>query len=152
MKRQIQIHPIPKGLNHSACIGFHALHLRGIPKGFRSFSPGLRGRSYPGARIGKDKNPNGVSAFGAGICEAATPLGLLLLTHPTQGSSLLATLGFATQSRWDCHVVKVKRQEHRSLSSLPYPCLSVCICGFSGWENSFVTFVPFCKKSIAPRR
>ena len=45
-------------------------------------------------------NPNGVAApLG---WRDATPLGLKNVRVPTQGSSFLATLGWRTQSRWDC--------------------------------------------------
>ena len=43
------------------------------PKGIASFSPGLRGTSYPGNRIKYHFNPNGVAATGVG--GDATPLG-----------------------------------------------------------------------------
>ena len=45
-------------------------------------------------------NPNGVAARRART--AATPLGLIPVRVPTQGSSCLATLGWRTQPRWGC--------------------------------------------------
>jgi len=45
-------------------------------------------------------NPNGVAPSSA--TSATTPLGLKTAAPPTQGSSCLATLGWWTQSRWDC--------------------------------------------------
>ena len=47
-----------------------------------------------------DHNPNGVAAHPREL--AATPLGLKTFRFVTQGSSFLATLGWRTQSRWDC--------------------------------------------------
>ena len=46
-------------------------------------------------------NPNGVVARRRK--RDTTPLGLKTFSCPTQGSSFLATLGWRTQSRWDCH-------------------------------------------------
>jgi hypothetical protein len=46
-------------------------------------------------------NPNGVAARHRQ--HDTTPLGLKIFARPTQGSSFLATLGWQTQSRWDCH-------------------------------------------------
>ena len=46
-----------------------------------------------------NSNPNGVaSGFGR---RAATPLGLLVSGYVSQGSSFLATLGFAPETLWD---------------------------------------------------
>ncbi len=52
-------------------------------------------------------NPNGVAA--RRINRGATPLGLKNFTATTQGSSFLATLGWMTQSRWDCRNQKTSR-------------------------------------------
>jgi hypothetical protein len=48
----------------------------------------------------KANNPNGVEARLRG--SDATPLGLKRTPTTTQGSSFLATLGWKTQSLWDC--------------------------------------------------
>jgi len=48
-------------------------------------------------------NPNGVAA--RRNKRDTTPLGLKTYTYSTQGSSCLATLGWRTQSRWDCRNV-----------------------------------------------
>ena len=45
-------------------------------------------------------NPNRVGVWRPK--RATTPLGLKTPSQPTQGSSFLATLGWRTQSRWDC--------------------------------------------------
>jgi hypothetical protein len=45
-------------------------------------------------------NPKGVTPRLAR--QVATPLGLKTILTITQGSSLLATLGWVTQSLWDC--------------------------------------------------
>ena len=44
-------------------------------------------------------NPNGVVSSGKRW--AATPLGLVVCIHVSQGSSFLATLGFEPESLWD---------------------------------------------------
>jgi hypothetical protein len=51
-------------------------------------------------RVGRpvNSNPNGVAS---GFRRAATPLGLSAFCHISQGSSLLATLGFVPESLWD---------------------------------------------------
>ena len=48
----------------------------------------------------EDRNPNGVVATPSK--GDATPLGLNTLPPTPQGSSFLATLGWRTQSLWDC--------------------------------------------------
>ena len=45
-------------------------------------------------------NPNGVASWWQ--TADTTPLGLKIARELTQGSSCLATLGWRTQSRWDC--------------------------------------------------
>ena len=52
-------------------------------------------------------NPNGVAAQREN--RGTTPLGLKTFTTSTQGSSCLATLGWMTQSRWDCRSQKTSR-------------------------------------------
>ena len=49
-------------------------------------------------------NPNGVAARRRQ--PDATPLGLKTVATATQGSSFLATLGWWTQSRWDCRALR----------------------------------------------
>jgi len=59
-------------------------------------------------------NPNGV-AFSS-PASAATPLGLKTAAPPTQGSSCLATLGWWTQSLWDCQnsgLAVFERRQHQ---------------------------------------
>ena len=69
------------------------------PKGIVSFSPRLRGTSYPGAPVPRVFNPNGVeSSFRS---PAATPLGLCAFGDLSPGSSYLATLGFEPESHRD---------------------------------------------------
>src|SRR5213076_2807522 len=86
------------------------------PNGIPSQSPGLRaprrsaakagGTSYPGKTSEENHNPNGVVANVTrppdenGI--AGTALRLMICWTMTQGSSFLATLGWRTQSLWDC--------------------------------------------------
>ena len=51
----------------------------------------------------KAHNPNGVASARPPRLRATTPLGLEKINHKaTQGSSCLATLGWRTQSLWDC--------------------------------------------------
>ena len=54
----------------------------------------------PWERSSQIYNPNGVAAVRWN--RDATPLGLGIFSAVTQGSSFLATLGYVTQSRWDC--------------------------------------------------
>jgi len=53
----------------------------------------------------KTNNPNGVAAQRLKL--DATPLGLKTIEPGTQGSSFLATLGWKTQSLWDCRTFGV---------------------------------------------
>jgi hypothetical protein len=72
------------------------------PKGIGSFSPGLRGTSYPGNNAGGIINPNGVASIAPRCCH--NPVGVEnYFASTTQGSSCLATLGFVTESRWDAN-------------------------------------------------
>src|SRR5262245_30006 len=70
------------------------------PKGIASYSPGLRGTSYPGLTKRKGTNPKRVVASSkCGGCH--NPVGVEILVMRSQGSSFLATLGFGPESRWD---------------------------------------------------
>ena len=83
------------------------------PNGISSQSPGLRGTSYPGKTSATSTTPTGLRLpFDLGWARqrsssiafrllAATPLGLCQGASMTQGSSCLATLGLAAESRWD---------------------------------------------------
>ena len=53
----------------------------------------------------KTNNPNGVAAHR--LKPDATPLELKTIGPGTQGSSFLATLGWKTQSLWDCRTVRL---------------------------------------------
>jgi hypothetical protein len=55
------------------------------PNGIQSFSPGLRGTSYPGSMQRELGNPNGVVSDSTNWA-AATPLGLGNILSNTQGS------------------------------------------------------------------
>ena len=69
-----------------------------IPKGLCPPAQGCEERATLG-QTPLDSNPNGVvSGLGR---RAATPLGLFAFGHVSQGSSFLATLGFAPESLWD---------------------------------------------------
>jgi outer membrane lipoprotein-sorting protein len=62
--------------------------------------PGVARNELPRVGCASVLNPNGVvSRWGRHV---ATPLGLLVSHTFSQGSSFLATLGWRTQSRWDC--------------------------------------------------
>ena len=70
------------------------------PKGIASSSPGLRGTSYPGKTARQPVNPNGVVSITPP--RGHNPVGVEnIFGSVTQGSSFLATLGFAPESRWD---------------------------------------------------
>ena len=83
------------------------------PNGIPPQSPGLphpcsQGRGYPGLAFEKTTTPTRVAPHSrisngrTGTPDGGTtPLGLILTTSVTQGSSFLATLGWRTQSRWD---------------------------------------------------
>ena len=70
-------------------------------------------------------NPNGVASRFAH--RAATPLGLKSSTTTTQGSSVraglanLATLGWGTQSLWDCRSRQVDRAAAQPFIQLAFP-------------------------------
>jgi hypothetical protein len=75
------------------------------PNGIPQQSPGLRGTSYPGRSLDKTTTPTGLRPLSAPKSSpkaGATPLGLTSLGWDPQGSSCLATLGWGTQSLWDC--------------------------------------------------
>ena len=79
-----------------------SLLARPNPEGIVSSSPGLRAASYPGTSGRGGGQPQRGCGLGLSVWGAATPLGLTQnLARPTQGSSLLATLGFETESLWD---------------------------------------------------
>jgi hypothetical protein len=70
------------------------------PKGILPSSPGLRAASYPGEMGPVAANPNGVASIrGERRTQPRWDWGLG--AQFTQGSSLLATLGFGTESLWD---------------------------------------------------
>ena len=70
------------------------------PNGIVSFSPGLRGTSYPGNDADKINNPNGVVTVIFARCR--NPVGVeTILVSATQGSRSAPTLGFAPESLWD---------------------------------------------------
>jgi hypothetical protein len=79
------------------------------PKGIVSSSPGLRGTSYPGCGGEKVFNPNGVVSGDKN--RGQNPVGVDdRLIMFSQGSSCLATLGFAKESRWDSSETSTRRQ------------------------------------------
>ena len=73
------------------------------PNGVATFSPGLRGTSYPGFRLAHDKNRNAVPPrVTVDDVRGGTPSAFIALRKPTQGrrSFLAPTLGCETQPRW----------------------------------------------------
>ena len=79
---------------------------RRIPTGFRPKAQGCEARATLGNRHHGISNPNGVVA-GFASCQSRqrTPQprwGCVPFRIVTQGSSFLATLGFVSQSLWDC--------------------------------------------------
>jgi hypothetical protein len=92
------------------------------PNGIPPQSPGLsrscaQGRGYPGLTFEMKVNPNGVaphSRISNGTTTGrpdggTTPLGLILTTSVTQGSSFLATLGWRTQSPLGLGIARRRR-------------------------------------------
>src|SRR6266576_1705798 len=72
------------------------------PKRIPQQSPGLRGTSYPGNVRSIGDNPERVAAGDQGNRTRPQPRwGCESSPNLTQGSSLLATLGFVAQSLWD---------------------------------------------------
>jgi len=69
-----------------------------IPKGLCPSAQGCEERATLGNRADSTQPHRG---FGPLATPDATPLGLITRWLQPQGSSLLATLGFASESRWD---------------------------------------------------
>src|SRR6266516_3336921 len=78
----------------------------GIPTGFWPTAQGCEARATLGGRDNQIINPNGVVTSmppesGGRACH--NPVGVVnVSTTFSQGSSSLATLGFVSQSLWDC--------------------------------------------------
>src|SRR3954453_12207503 len=73
------------------------------PKGFATQSPGGRAASYPGKNVNLNRQPQrgcGTAVKRKQLRAATPPLGLRMPRAISQGSSLLATLGFETESLW----------------------------------------------------
>ena len=65
-----------------------------------SLKPRVARNELPWEEWSHDHNPNGVAARrGESWCN---PVGVEIIRTVTQGSSFLATLGYETQSLWDC--------------------------------------------------
>ena len=75
--------------------------------------PKVARHELPWVAVGMVFNLNGVASFCHG--EAATPLGLFACDTVSQGSSCLATLGLAPESRWDSELEfpKTFNAQHR---------------------------------------
>ena len=70
------------------------------PNGIESFSPGLRGTSYPGLTDQDAPTPTGLRHTGR--AEGCNPFRVDDVWFTiSQGSSFLATLGWMMESRWD---------------------------------------------------
>src|ERR1017187_9749003 len=80
--------------------------------------PRVARNALPWEKRSHNHNPNGV----VDRCRNrdATPLGLKSSMTTTQGSSFLATLGYVTQSLWDCR----DRRKSRSVTQLSCGCKS----------------------------
>ncbi len=68
------------------------------------FQPRVARNELPWVAPEKFFNPNGVVS--CRTRRAATTLGLQICKPLSQGSSFLATLGWKTQSRWDCRALR----------------------------------------------
>ena len=98
-------HPPPKTARQRLGLREQCLLLTRLanPNGIGASSPGLRGTSYPGSGQGRHRQPQRGCGCGRGTAStAATPSGLATaLPYEPQGSSCLATLGFAPESLRD---------------------------------------------------
>ena len=84
---------------------------RTIPKGLCPPAQGCAARATLGKPLQIITNPNGVVANVTRDGRNRVAVGNILGTM-TQGSSLLATLGFGTESRWDSHTAALRRPGH----------------------------------------
>jgi hypothetical protein len=81
--------------------------------------PRVARNALPWVVVVVDFNPNGVAL--AFLYRGATPLGLWSCDRFSQGSSFLATLGWMTQSLWDCGSRPVNCAAAQSFTQLAFP-------------------------------
>src|SRR5260370_42365934 len=74
---------------------------RANPEGILRQSPGLRAASYPGSTESRRTNPNGVVCMGGERGHNPVGVETRLARYP-RVARRLATLGWRTQSLWDC--------------------------------------------------
>jgi hypothetical protein len=81
------------------------------------FGAGLPPTFSPPLHRQKKNTPFAEISNGVGspfLRQAATPLGLCIRARVPQGSSFLATLGYETQSLWDCRSSQPSTAAHAS--------------------------------------
>src|SRR6266702_8483868 len=77
------------------------LRNRANPEGILQRSPGLRATSYPGSTESRRTNPNGVAYLGGELGHNPVGVETRFGRYP-RVARRLATLGWRTQSLWDC--------------------------------------------------
>src|SRR6266446_1226133 len=77
------------------------VRIRANPEGILQQSPGLRATSYPGSTESRRTNSNGVACVGAERGHNPVGVETRFARYP-RVARRLATLGWRTQSLWDC--------------------------------------------------
>src|SRR6266853_2217051 len=91
------LHPSPRG----SSLPTSRVRNRANPEGIPQQSPGLRATSYPGSTESGRTNPNGVACVGGERGHNPVGVETWFARYP-RVARRLATLGWRTQSLWDC--------------------------------------------------
>ena len=110
--------PIYETPSRNSYVGLAFGDFNGESQRDSGLKPKVARNELPWVSISHVNNPNGVVARRRK--RGATPLGLRTFTATTQGSSFLATLGWMTQSRWDCRGQTIFRTAPSSFLQLPF--------------------------------
>ncbi len=87
--------------SYSSSFPTSPVRIRAIPEGIPQQSPGLRAASYPGSTESRRTNPNGVACVGGERGHNPVGVETRFARYP-RVARRLATLGWRTQSLWDC--------------------------------------------------
>src|SRR6266566_868528 len=90
-------HPSPRG----SSLPTSRVRNRANPEGILQQSPGLRATSYPGSTESRLTNANGVACVGGERSRSPVGVETRFARYP-RVARRLATLGWRTQSLWDC--------------------------------------------------